>query len=184
MAYSEAKVLIGGLIHIPIIIGLFWFIDRRIGRNYLAAKLAKESKSKAPAIPKPASSSQTKAVEPSKPTTDSKSEAAPVAAKKPHADVPVNTYKPRTPFLGKVLENYSLLKDGAIGRVNHITFNLSGGDPQLRYVEGQSIGIIPEGEDDKGKPYRPRLYSIASTRHGDNYQGNTVSLCVRQLQLF
>ena len=99
-----------------------------------------------------------------------------------HAAVPVNTYKPKDPFIGTVVENYSLVGEGAIGRVNHITFDLSGGDPQLRYVEGQSIGIIPEGTDANGKPHKLRLYSIASTRHGDNLEGNTVSLCVRQLQ--
>lgn len=99
-----------------------------------------------------------------------------------HASVPVNLYKPKDPFVGTVTENYSLLAEGAIGRVNHITFDLSGGDPQLHYVEGQSIGIIPDGEDANGKPHKLRLYSIASTRHGDNLAGNTVSLCVRQLQ--
>ena len=99
-----------------------------------------------------------------------------------HADVPVNLYKPKDPFVGSVTENYSLLAEGAIGRVNHITFDLSGGDPQLHYVEGQSIGIIPDGTDANGKPHKLRLYSIASTRHGDNLEGNTVSLCVRQLK--
>ncbi len=99
-----------------------------------------------------------------------------------HAAVPVNTYKPKAPFTGTVLENYSLVGEGAIGRVNHITFDLAGGDPQLQYVEGQSIGIIPEGTDANGKPHKLRLYSIASTRHGDNMAGHTVSLCVRQLQ--
>jgi len=99
-----------------------------------------------------------------------------------HADVPVNLYKPKDPFVGSVTENYSLLAEGAIGRVNHITFDLSGGDPQLHYVEGQSIGIIPDGTDANGKPHKLRLYSIASTRHGDNLEGNSVSLCVRQLQ--
>ena len=101
---------------------------------------------------------------------------------KPHSTVPVNTYKPKAPFLGTVTENYSLLKEGAIGTVQHITFDLSGGEPQLEYVEGQSIGIIPEGEDANGKPHKLRLYSIASTRHGDSYQDSTVSLCVRQLE--
>ena len=96
--------------------------------------------------------------------------------------VPVNLYKPKTPFLGTVTEPYSLLTDGAIGRVQHITFDLSGGDPHLEYVEGQSIGIVPAGEDAKGKPHKLRLYSIASTRHGDNLEDNTVSLCVRHLQ--
>ncbi len=111
---------------------------------------------------------------------------APEPAAKPaavsHAEVPVNTYKPKDPFLGTVLDNYSLVGEGAIGTVNHITFDLSEGDPQLRYVEGQSIGIIPEGQDANGKPHKLRLYSIASTRHGDNLEGRTVSLCVRQLQ--
>ena len=108
--------------------------------------------------------------------------AAPTPKAVPHADVPVNLYKPKDPFIGTVTENYSLLAEGAIGRVNHITFDLSGGNPQLHYVEGQSIGIIPDGTDANGKPHKLRLYSIASTRHGDNLQGNTVSLCVRQLQ--
>tara|TARA_Y100001968_G_C19375989_1_gene727692 strand:- start:414 stop:1562 length:1149 start_codon:yes stop_codon:yes gene_type:complete len=102
--------------------------------------------------------------------------------KKPHSDVPINTYKPKAPFIGTVEENYSVLKEGAIGKVQHITFDLSSGEPLLKYVEGQSIGIIPAGEDEKGKPHKPRLYSIASTKYGDNYAGNTVSLCVRQLQ--
>jgi ferredoxin--NADP+ reductase len=117
-----------------------------------------------------------------KKATPAKAPAKPAAAAVHHADVPVNLYKPKNPFVGTVTENYSLLADGAIGRVNHITFDLSGGDPHLNYVEGQSIGIIPDGEDANGKPHKLRLYSIASTRHGDNMAGNTVSLCVRQLQ--
>ncbi|MEB3331933.1 MAG: FAD-binding oxidoreductase, partial [Synechococcaceae cyanobacterium] len=88
----------------------------------------------------------------------------------------------KDPFIGTVTENYSLVGEGAIGRVNHITFDLQGGDPQLHYVEGQSIGIIPDGTDANGKPHKLRLYSIASTRHGDNMADHTVSLCVRQLQ--
>ena len=119
------------------------------------------------------------------PAPSSTPPAAPVTASAPkpaHKAVPVNLYKPKSPFIGTVTENYSLLAEGAIGRVQHITFDLSGGDPQLHYVEGQSIGIIPEGEDANGKSHKLRLYSIASTRHGDNYADHTVSLCVRQLQ--
>jgi len=122
-----------------------------------------------PSHPAPAPKAEAKAA-PSKPAAVS------------HADVPVNLYRPKDPFMGTVTENYSLLAEGAIGRVNHITFDLKGGEPQLRYLEGQSIGIIPDGEDANGKPHKLRLYSIASTRHGDNLEGDTVSLCVRQLQ--
>jgi ferredoxin--NADP+ reductase len=101
-------------------------------------------------------------------------------AKAKHADVPVNLYRPNKPFIGKCIENYPLVRDGGIGIVQHVTFDLSGGD--LHYLEGQSIGIIPPGTDDKGKPHKLRLYSIASTRHGDKLDDKTVSLCVRQLE--
>ena len=119
---------------------------------------------------------------PAQPETANVAPSTKAAVTSSHASVPVNLYKPKDPFIGTVTENYSLLAEGAIGRVNHITFDLSGGNPQLHYVEGQSIGIIPDGEDANGKPHKLRLYSIASTRHGDNLAGNTVSLCVRQLQ--
>ena len=134
----------------------------------------------APTAPVAAPSAPAKKATSSKPSKKAVTSSAP--KKKPHANVPVNTYKPKTPFMGTVTDNYSLLTDGAIGRVQHITFDLAGGEPQLEYVEGQSIGIIPEGNDANGKPHKLRLYSIASTRHGDNYKDSTVSLCVRQLE--
>ncbi len=168
MAYSEAQVLAGGLAHIPILIGLVGFFERF--RNAISKKSGKARVEDKKSVQQPNKP-------PEKPAS------TPKAVKKPaHPNVPVNTYKPKSPFEGTVTENYSLLKDGAIGRVNHITFDLSGGEPQLKYVEGQSIGIIPAGEDAKGKPHKIRLYSIASTKYGDNFKGNTVSLCVRQLQ--
>ncbi|MAS26810.1 MAG: ferredoxin-NADP reductase [Synechococcus sp. TMED187] len=139
------------------------------------------SQTAAPAKAAPAKAAPAKAA-PAKATPAKTKASAPVTKKPDHKSVPVNLYKPRSPFIGTVTENYSLLSEGAIGRVNHITFDLNGGDPHLNYVEGQSIGIIPDGEDAKGKAHKLRLYSIASTRHGDNMAGHTVSLCVRQLQ--
>lgn len=105
--------------------------------------------------------------------------ATPKAAKH-EADIPVNLYRPNSPFVGKCLSNEELVREGGEGTVRHLTFDLEGGD--LRYLEGQSIGIIPEGTDDKGKPHKLRLYSIASTRHGDHLNDKTVSLCVRKLE--
>ncbi len=94
--------------------------------------------------------------------------------------IPVNIYRPKNPYVGKCLENYELVAEGGVGTVRHLTFDLSGGD--LHYLEGQSIGIIPPGTDEKGKSHKLRLYSIASTRHGDRLDDKTVSLCVRQLE--
>jgi len=102
------------------------------------------------------------------------------AKKDAHADVPVNIYRPNAPFIGKCISNETLVKEGGIGIVQHLKFDLSAGN--LRYLEGQSIGIIPPGVDKNGKPEKLRLYSIASTRHGDNLDDKTISLCVRQLE--
>ncbi len=177
--YSQAKVIAGGLAHIPVVIAVFYFILTTFNKR--ALKFVEEAKTKKP---------EAKAVEPKKvavskieaPKTEAPKTEVPKIIKKKHADVPVNIYRPKTPYEGTVIENYSLLKEGAIGRVNHITFDLKDSDPFLNYVEGQSIGIMPAGEDANGKPHKLRLYSIASTRHGDDFNGNTVSLCVRQLQ--
>jgi ferredoxin--NADP+ reductase len=101
-------------------------------------------------------------------------------AKAKHADVPVNTYRPNAPFVGKCISNEPLVKENGIGIVQHLKFDLS--ESNLKYIEGQSIGIIPPGVDKNGKPEKLRLYSIASTRHGDDVNDKTVSLCVRQLE--
>ncbi|MFM7470085.1 MAG: ferredoxin--NADP reductase [Nodosilinea sp.] len=112
-------------------------------------------------------------VTPSKPMTQTTPKAA-------AASIPVNLYKPNAPFVGKVISNEPLVGEGGSGIVQHIMFDLAGGN--LHYVEGQSIGIIPDGLDNNGKPHKLRLYSIASTRHGDRLNDQTVSLCVRQLE--
>lgn len=102
------------------------------------------------------------------------------AKPKAHSNVPVNIYKPKNPGIGKVISNEPLVGEGGIGIVQHITIDLS--DTDYHYVEGQSAGIIPAGTDENGKPHKLRLYSIASTRHGDQMDDKTVSLCVRQLE--
>ncbi|MDE5075036.1 MAG: ferredoxin-NADP reductase [Trichodesmium sp. St5_bin2_1] len=116
-------------------------------------------------------------------TTNIKEKTKPMTQAKPHLDkksVPVNTYRPKNPFIGKCLSTTELVREGGQGTVRHLIFDLSGSD--LQYLEGQSIGIIPPGKDAKGKPHKLRLYSIASTRHGDNLDDKTVSLCVRRLE--
>src|SRR5579883_1919314 len=104
----------------------------------------------------------------------------PMTQAKAKSDIPVNIYRPNAPFIGRVVSNEPLVKDGGIGICQHVKFDISAGD--LRYLEGQSIGIIPPGTDKNGKPEKLRLYSIASTRHGDDVDDKTVSLCVRQLE--
>ena len=95
--------------------------------------------------------------------------------------VPTNFAKPTQPVTATVLGRGRLITVDAPGDIEHVVMRLPAG---MHYVEGQSLSVIPPGTDDKGKPHKPRLYSIASTRYGDLLDGKTVSLCVRRAEYF
>lgn len=95
--------------------------------------------------------------------------------------LPVNTVKPKEPVQATVLGRARLIGDDAPGDIQHVVLKLPEG---FHYVEGQSLSVIPSGKDANGKPHKPRLYSIASTRYGDLLDGRTVSLCVRRAEFF
>lgn len=92
--------------------------------------------------------------------------------------VPLNLFRPNKPYTAKVLYNEKIVGENAPGETKHMIFNHEGRVP---YLEGQSIGIMAPGLDAKGKPHKVRLYSIASTQHGDFGDGKTVSLVVKRL---
>jgi len=93
-------------------------------------------------------------------------------------NLPLNTYKNKAPHTGSLISAKRIVGAEAPGEVCHIHIN-SG--PTFKYIEGQSLGVIPPGVCPKsGKPNSVRLYSIASTRYGDDLDGNSVSLCVRR----
>jgi ferredoxin--NADP+ reductase len=69
----------------------------------------------------------------------------------------------------------------AAGWVRHIELDLSGTPLAGRCIPGQSLGVLPPGTDDKGRPHKPRLYSLASPTRGEDGQGNVHSLTVKRL---
>ena len=94
------------------------------------------------------------------------------------SNIPINTYKNKEPFTGSVVSCKRIVGPQCPGEVCHIVINHNGDMP---YWEGQSFGVIPPGTNPKnGKPHNVRLYSIASTRYGDDMTGKTGSLCVRR----
>jgi benzoyl-CoA 2,3-dioxygenase component A len=62
--------------------------------------------------------------------------------------------------------------------VRHIVLNFEG--KPFPVLEGQSLGIIPSGVDNAGKPHLPRLYSVSSPRDGERPNYNNVSLTVKR----
>jgi ferredoxin--NADP+ reductase len=93
-------------------------------------------------------------------------------------NIPLNTYKNKAPFVSKVISVKRIVGPQATGETCHIIMNHGG---KMPYWEGQSYGVIPPGINPKnGKPNTVRLYSIASSRYGDDMTGTTTSLCVRR----
>jgi len=93
------------------------------------------------------------------------------------SSIPVNVYKNKAPFTGKVVSTKRIVGPKATGETCHIIIDHKGNFP---YWEGQSWGVIPPGKKENGKPHAVRLYSIASSRYGDDMTGKTGSLCVRR----
>jgi ferredoxin--NADP+ reductase len=85
-------------------------------------------------------------------------------------------YTPRRPFMARTVANEVLIEDGGLGDVRKITLDLAGSG--IRYLEGQSVGVVAPGTDAEGKPHRPRLYSIASAVEESPEQ---VTLCVKRV---
>ena len=87
-------------------------------------------------------------------------------------------YKNKSPYTSKVVSCKRIVGPQATGETCHIILNHQG---KMPYWEGQSFGVLPPGTNPKnGKPHTVRLYSIASSRYGDDMTGNTGSLCVRR----
>lgn len=98
---------------------------------------------------------------------------APASAAKPT----INLYPPSKPAMMKVQGNTKLTDDPSHD-VRHII--LDPGALPFPVLEGQTIGIIPPGQDAAGKPHLPRLYSVSSPRDGERPGYHNISLTVKR----
>ncbi|ADV62113.1 oxidoreductase FAD/NAD(P)-binding domain protein [Isosphaera pallida ATCC 43644] len=92
--------------------------------------------------------------------------------------IPFNLYKINKPGVARVVSTTQLNPGSPNDEARHIVLSLEG--LTYPYLEGQSMGVLPPGLDENGKPHKLRLYSIASTRNGDDGRGATASLCVKR----
>ena len=93
-----------------------------------------------------------------------------------YGEIPKTAFKPTAPYKSAIRSVKRAIGPDAPGEICHVVVTTEG---KLPYVEGQSVGVVPPGNKG-GKPHQQRLYSIASTRYGDDGAGDSVSLCVRR----
>lgn len=94
------------------------------------------------------------------------------------SNLPLQLFTAKEPHTGKIISVKRIVGADATGETCDIIIDHGG---KMPYIEGQSYGVIPPGINPKnGKPHTNRLYSIASTRYGDDMKGTTTTLCVRR----
>lgn len=91
----------------------------------------------------------------------------------------INIYTRDKPAVAKVAGNYRITSENSDSDIHHVILDFS--TTAFPVLEGQSIGIIPPGNDERGKPHNMRLYSIASPRDGERPNHNNVSLTVKRV---
>ena len=102
----------------------------------------------------------------------------PWSAASPYA----NLYGPKAmtrSVAATVVGNVRVTEAGKDYDTHHIVLDF--GAMPFPVLEGQSIGIVPQGVDAGGRAHHPRQYSIASPRNGERPGYNNVSLTVKRV---
>ena len=100
---------------------------------------------------------------------------APRSAAKPC----INLYTQRNPATATVMGNYRLTDATSTGNVHHVVLDF--GATPFPVLEGQSVGIVPPGVDEHGRPHHARQFSVASPRDGERPGYNNFALTVRRV---
>lgn len=95
-------------------------------------------------------------------------------------EVELNIYTPKDPVEVPIVENRICSKETSPNFVRHVTFDVSGTDLESRVQVGQSIGILPPGEDENGRPHKLRLYSVSSPTEGEQGEARLISTTVKR----
>jgi ferredoxin--NADP+ reductase len=96
------------------------------------------------------------------------------------APVQMHLHTPANPAEGVCVSNERCTQRKAAHFVRHITFDVSGTHLAGVLRPGQSFGVIPPGLDDKGRPHKLRLYSVASPGCGEEGAGNHIATTVKR----
>jgi benzoyl-CoA 2,3-epoxidase subunit A len=93
-----------------------------------------------------------------------------------------NLYGPKAPekfVTATVTGNLRVTEVGREYDTHHVVLDF--GQTPFPVLEGQSIGVLPPGADEQGRPHHPRQYSVASPRNGERPGYNNVSLTIKRV---
>lgn len=95
-------------------------------------------------------------------------------------EVELNIYTPKNFVEVPIVENEICTKENSPNFVRHVVFDISGTDLEGHVQAGQSIGILPPGKNERGRPNKLRLYSVASPSSGEGGKQHLISTTVKR----
>jgi ferredoxin--NADP+ reductase len=98
-----------------------------------------------------------------------------------YPDVDINVVRAKEPVEVTLVENRIATAAGSPNFIRHLSFDVSGTPLEGKFIAGQSIGVIPAGVDENGKPHKVRLYSVSSPSKGEDGHGKHVSTTVKRV---
>ncbi len=97
-------------------------------------------------------------------------------------EVKMHLHPPADPGVGVVVSNEKCTAGRrAAGFVRHVAIDVSATRLAGNFRSGQSFGVLPPGQDAKGKNHALRLYSIASPTRGEDGEGKVLATTVKRL---
>ena len=95
--------------------------------------------------------------------------------------VEMNLVRPKDPVVGRVVSNELCLNGKSSSFVKHLVLDVSNTKLAGSFRAGQSFGVIAPGVDDRGRPHKVRLYSIACPTWGEDGDGTQLSTTPKRL---
>ena len=87
-------------------------------------------------------------------------------------------YKPSRTGSAKILKNIRISASDSPDDVRHLLLDMS--QTGMKFYEGQSVGVIPPGTMVNGRAHKVRLYSVTSSRDGEDGEGKILAFCIKR----
>jgi len=97
----------------------------------------------------------------------------------PH--VAMNLVRASEPAIARVVSNELCMRGKSASFVKHLVLDVGGTALAGAFRAGQSFGVLAPGVDQRGKPHKVRLYSIACPSWGEDGEARLVSTTPKRL---
>ena len=87
----------------------------------------------------------------------------------------------KEPAIARVVGNEPCTHGKSNAWIRNISLDVSDTKLAGAFHAGQAFGVLPPGEDERGRPHKVRLYSIASPEAGEDGKGNVICTPVKRV---